>query len=152
MEMTIGNEFSELARVADAIEEFAKREGIRAAVMDGVNLAVDELLTNTMMYGYPAEAKDSIGIQAYREAGQLVVIITDRGKGFDPRGKRERKHASSIEDCKIGGLGLFFVQEMTDGLEYRHSEGRNITTIRKEVGEEVVRDTTGQEGSEDENA
>ena len=149
MHMTIGNEFAELARVAEAIEEFARREGVGASAVDDINLAVDELLTNTMRYGYPGGGRDQIAICVYREARGLVVIIADSAKEFDPRGRRQRKQAKSIEEYTVGGLGLFFVQEMTDGLEYHRSEGRNVTTIRKEVGARVAQDTKGHGRSED---
>jgi len=39
----------------------------------------------------------------------------------------------SIESKDVGGLGIFFMKNFVDKIEYEHKEGANVLTISKNI-------------------
>ncbi len=117
--------------MAKQIEEFCAARDIAPAVTYALNLSMDELLTNTISYGYDDDAEHRIDIAVRMEGNAVVVEITDDAKPFDPAEAAQPDTSLPIEDRPIGGLGIFLVHEMMDGFEYRRGEGRNIVTLTK---------------------
>lgn len=104
-----------------------------------VNLALEEVVSNVMLYAYP---KDKIG-QVFVEftkhpipntqQSTLVFTITDGGVPFDPTQQAEPDITSPAEDRKIGGLGIHLVRQLMDEIHYRREEGKNILTLIKKL-------------------
>ena len=133
----LANELREIAGVAAQIDEFCAAHDLQH-VAYAVNLAIDEILTNTISYGYEDDERHQIEIIVRVEAEALVVVIVDDSMPFDLALAPERDLEASLEDTPLGGLGLFLVQQMMDSVEYRREEGCNVVTLVKntEQGED----------------
>lgn len=59
----------------------------------------------------------------------FTIDIIDGGPEFDPLAKDTPDTAADIDSRPIGGLGIFLIKEMTDGVSYTRKENRNILTI-----------------------
>ena len=99
-----------------------------------VNLVVEEFGINIMNYGYDDGVHTfSINLRSGEES--LTIEFIDDGKPFNPlEDAPEPDTESSVEDRAIGGLGLFLVHTMTDDLQYRREDCKNLSTMvmRKE--------------------
>ncbi len=84
-----------------------------------MRLAIEEIATNIVKYGYNDATRDVIQVSCAIEAGCLQVVIRDRGQPFDPR-DHAPPELSAPAGRDIGGLGLFFVRELADQLSYHH--------------------------------
>ncbi len=133
LELTIENDLAQLAVVRDQVESFAKRENLSRDVVFAAKLVVEELLTNTISYGYGDKSVQLIEIQLEVRGDQLIVRIVDDGLAFDPRTAKEPNTESSLKDRAIGGLGVHFVTNLMDKFEYRHKSGKNYVTLRKRL-------------------
>ncbi len=131
--MVIKNQFSELQRAGRAIEAFGERHSLSARIMFNVNLAVDEILTNIISYGYPQGGDHEIVIRLSLQAGQLVVVIEDEGRPFDPLHIKAPDLEAPAAERPVGGLGLHLVRKVMDRLEYCREEGKNVLTMAKTV-------------------
>ena len=126
----LANELREIAGVAAQIDEFCAAHDLQH-VAYAVNLAIDEILTNTISYGYEDDERHQIEIIVRVEAEALVVVIVDDSMPFDLALAPERDLEASLEDTPLGGLGLFLVHQMMDSVEYRREEGCNVVTLVK---------------------
>ena len=137
LEVSLANELREIAGVAAQIDEFCAAHDLQH-VAYAVNLAIDEILTNTISYGYEDDERHQIEIIVRVEAEALVVVIVDDSMPFDLALAPERDLEASLEDTPLGGLGLFLVHQMMDSVEYRREEGCNVVTLVKntEQGED----------------
>ena len=137
LEVSLANELREIAGVAAQIDEFCAAHDLQH-VAYAVNLAIDEILTNTISYGYEDDERHQIEIIVRVEAEALVVVIVDDSMPFDLALAPERDLEASLEDTPLGGLGLFLVHQMMDSVEYRREEGCNVVTLVKntEQGDE----------------
>ena len=134
VEISIGNDVSEIAGIADRIDEFCETSGIGPKTAYAFNLSIDEVLTNTIDYGYDDDEPHRIEIALRKEADKLVAVIEDDSREFDPSGPPpEVDFDASLEERAVGGLGLFLVHELMDSVDYRRADGRNFVTLTKSL-------------------
>ena len=134
VEISMSTDVQEIASLAARIDEFCESRGIGPMIANAVNVSLDELLTNTIDYGYDDEGLHQIGIVLSRQADKLVVEIDDDSRAFDPSGSPPEVDLDApLEDRPIGGLGLFLVHELMDSVDYRRTDGRNVVTLKKHL-------------------
>ena len=107
-------------------------EGAGLVVMARLN-PIDEILTNTISHGYDDEEPHRIEIILRLEGATLVVVIVDDSRAFDPTLASRPDIDASAEDLDLGGLGLFLVQQMMDGVDYQRRDGCNVVTLTKSI-------------------
>ncbi|HEY3917427.1 MAG TPA: ATP-binding protein [Stellaceae bacterium] len=131
--LRIANDLAELARVAAKIDEFCMAQGISADCNFKLNVALEELLTNTISYGYDDERAHEIALVVARDGDEIVAELSDDGRPFDPLQARPPDLDSPIEERRIGGLGVHLVKTLMDKVDYVHRDGRNRVTLRKRI-------------------
>jgi serine/threonine-protein kinase RsbW len=93
-----------------------------------LQLAVDEIATNIIAYGY-AVGNGSIFIDAEIKDHSLVVQLRDQGIPFDPRPKLKIEQESidtPVEKRRIGGLGIYLAITGVDSFAYEYRDGFNV--------------------------
>ena len=95
LHFTVVNDLREIAVAADRIDEFCSVHGIPPATAYAVNLSVDELLTNTISYGYEDSEEHRIDLVIRRDGDVLSIEISDDGIEFAPE---------TAKDPDTGGL------------------------------------------------
>jgi serine/threonine-protein kinase RsbW len=134
VELRLERRIGELERLAEWIADFGARHGLAERVVLDVQLAVDELVTNAVTYGWnDEEDRHEIIVRQDLEAGHWVIDLEDDGRPFDPRSVPSPRIDLPPEERPIGGLGIHLVRSVVDELEYRREAGRNRVTLRKRV-------------------
>ena len=134
IEFSLANDLSEIADVAARIDAFCAARAVAPDISYAINLAIDELLTNTVSYGYDDDDRHRIEIVLRRENDTLVVVIVDDSEPFDPTQMPEPDTEAPLDEREAGGLGLLLVNQMMDRFEYRRQDGRNVVTLTKNTG------------------
>jgi len=93
-----------------------------------LELALEELLVNVMHYAYPQGTGD-VELECTASSGSFFVAIRDWGLAFDPLTKETPDLHENIADRPIGGLGIFFVREMSDAVCYERCGDCNVLTV-----------------------
>ena len=78
------NNLSELESVNKVVAEFAERHHLSSKVLFNLNLALEEILTNVISYGYDDKDEHQITVRLFLEQGQLNVEVEDDGRPFNP--------------------------------------------------------------------
>ncbi|TAJ43853.1 ATP-binding protein [Methanofollis fontis] len=99
-----------------------------------VELAVDEAVTNIIMHGF-AGGGGRIRVLCTFDEEEITIRIEDRAPPFDPTGAEAPDTDADIDERPIGGLGIHFIRQMTDEMQYRRQNGRNILILKKHVQE-----------------
>lgn len=97
-----------------------------------IKLAVEEVVTNIILYAYPDEKGQDIGIDLSYEKRRLTIILTDHGIAFNPLEKEEPDLTLSLDERPIGGLGIYLAKQLMTTVRYNRSAGKNILTMIKE--------------------
>ena len=137
LELSLVNDLREIGAAAAKIDAFCEAQGISPQIAFAVNLSIDEILTNTISYGYDDDAEHRIDLTFRVDGETLAVVIVDDGRPFDSSTEREPDVDASLEERALGGLGLFLVQQMMDDVAYRRTDDRNVITLRKSTAEEA---------------
>lgn len=118
-----------LCVVRAALGQLTETLGFSPEECRAVVLAVDEALTNVIRHAYlgkpdrPIEASFR-RIQVPGDAGlrdALEIVLTDSGV----RVRGEELRGRSLDEVKPGGLGLHFIRESMDIIEFRAHNGKN---------------------------
>ena len=125
----IPNEKS-FAAVQSFAEDLTKKLAVVPKVSNKVNIAFDEIYSNIVNYSNAniAEIKYEI------VGGKLILTFSDNGTPYNPLETKEPDVTLSAEDRKIGGLGIFMVKKMTESMEYKYENERNILSIVISLG------------------
>lgn len=131
MELFLKNDFAEIPPAADAVDGFLRDQGAGPEILYLSRLVIEELVSNTIKYGYDDQAVHEIRIDARVEEGTMIIEISDDGHPFNPLEAPEPAVHLPVNERPVGGLGLHLVRSMGDSVEYRRSGANNIVTVRK---------------------
>ena len=134
LSLSVTNDAKEVSMLAERIEDFCAAQSLTPAVIHAVNLSLDELLTNTINYGYTDSDEHVIEVSIRLEPGVIIVQLVDDGIAFDPFALPPPDIDAPLETRPIGGLGVFFVRQLMTDVDYRRVDGRNIVTLTKRIG------------------
>ncbi len=124
--VVVKNDLAELEKLNMVLEDFFEENGIALPIRFQVNLALDELITNIISYGYTDAFVHEIIIELNFNYNTLVITLSDDGVPFNPLDISEPTINKSVEEREIGGLGIHFVRKTMDILTYRRLDEHNI--------------------------
>jgi serine/threonine-protein kinase RsbW len=133
LSFSLKSDQSELDTLCHKLEKFGKSIRLSKKCMLEINLALDELFTNIISYGFRDDLEHQVKIQIMRENGTLTLCVEDDGIPFNPFKTKEVELPCDIEGCNIGGLGLHLVKKLMDQVCYERCEGKNKLTLKKAV-------------------
>jgi serine/threonine-protein kinase RsbW len=113
-----------LNQAVQAVLCMARRCGCIRDNLADLEIALREALANAIIHGNRSERAKRIFLRSYgAPGGDLLVLVRDEGRGFDPESVPDprdetRKHLNH-------GRGLLLMRELTDYVEYRKS-GREV--------------------------
>lgn len=131
--LLLHNDVREIPALADFVDSIAESAGVDAALAMSINLALEEAVTNVMMYAYPAGQTGLVAVDADCDGGRLVFEIQDSGVPFDPTAAPTADITLGVEERPIGGLGIFLVRQIMDAVEYARTGGKNILKLTKNI-------------------
>jgi serine/threonine-protein kinase RsbW len=132
-EMTIESDSSRIPSVSASLEEEMHTHGFSSEDILDTQLAVEEIITNIINHGYKNTGGEIV-ISCRINVNQAEVRIRDDAPRFNPLSLPEPKLDDTIEDRKIGGLGVFLVRQVMDEISYRYENGQNnLVMIKKKT-------------------
>lgn len=116
---------------ANQTREFLESCGVATETAFAVDLAYEELVTNTIKYAYRDKELHWIEIVITVDDDVVEVEFSDDGEEFDPTAHEPPDTSLSAEERPIGGLGLHLIRNLTDAFTYRRESGCNKVCVRK---------------------
>ena len=135
-----------LCAVRGAMERLTERMGFSESECRSVTRAVDEAVTNIIHHAYRGQPNHPIVLTCYRlpkavgsELAQgLEIVLEDQGEPPDPGRLRGR----SLDEIKPGGLGLHYIRESMDVVEFSRSGGTNqLRLVRRLRPENTIQNS-----------
>ncbi|MBW2440175.1 MAG: ATP-binding protein [Deltaproteobacteria bacterium] len=127
------SDLSELDRLCQNLETFGQQFGLSKKLIFEINLALDELFTNIISYGFQDDEEHLVRITLTPENDQLCLCIEDDGKPFNPIEFESPDVSCSVEKCKIGGLGIHIMKKLMDEICYERCEDKNVLNLKKKI-------------------
>jgi sigma-B regulation protein RsbU (phosphoserine phosphatase) len=131
--LILHNDIQQIPQLAEFVETVSALAHLSGSMSMSLNLALEEAVTNVILYAYPEGADGLVDVEAIIRKDELQFIVTDSGKPFDPTAAPEADITLDVEDRPIGGLGIFLVRNIMDSVRYERVEGKNILTMSKNL-------------------
>ena len=130
--LCIESDLSELERLHDAVAELGEAGNWSPDLVYQVDLVLEELIVNTVNYGYDDDASHEIEVTLISDEDVFTVEIIDDGHAFNPLNDAPEPDLDlGIEDRPIGGLGIHLMRVMMDDVHYRREQNKNHLTLIK---------------------
>ena len=129
----INSDFDNLPAAADAATRFLESNNASPDVIFAANLAIEEIVTNIIKYGYDDALKHEITVRLDLTENMLNIEICDDGKEFNPFNQAEPDTSLPPGEPQIGGLGIHFVRKVLDACAYDRRDGRNTVKLSKKL-------------------
>ncbi len=122
----------DIASVTDFAEREMEQMGCPVKAVTQVNIAIDEIFSNIVRYGYPGGA-GPVTVEVFEQAEPHAVFVrfADEGIPYNPIMAAEPDVTLSAEERDIGGLGIYMVRKTMDDVKYTYENGKNVLTICK---------------------
>ena len=132
--LTLRNDIREISRLPGFVREATEGNDLAPELVNHLNLALEEAVTNVIMYAYPEGMDGQVDIEAKLVGdNSLVFVLSDSGKAFDPTATAEVNVSAGVDERRIGGLGIHLVRSVMDSVRYQRKEGKNILTMTKNI-------------------
>ncbi len=141
LELELGRDLSEIDRVNEVFATFAAEHHVSLAVIRQFKLVFDELLNNIITHAYEDQREHAIQVAVRYSSEQLTASITDDGAPFNPLRFGIPPVEASIDERRVGGLGIHLVRNVMDDVLYNRVDDHNVVT--------VVKNLSGESGSGD---
>ena len=138
--LTVPGRFAEVQRLCAFVGRGARQVGFDEDSIFQIELACDEACTNIIEHTYGREDKGEITVRWRVKQGSFVVSIEDSGRPFDPGqippppSPPEPPPPDDEFEIQVGGLGVFFMRELMDTVEFSYKAGQgNVLTMEKRL-------------------
>ncbi len=125
LEVRIGPDYAELPPLYQSVDAFLKGQHVPADVVYKTHLALEEMCTNIVKYGYDDKEVHEIVIALNLAPGQLTIRIEDDGHEFDPLAADAPDLDRPLAERPIGGLGIHLVKRSMTSISYSRKGERN---------------------------
>jgi len=137
LSLTLANDVAEVVRLAAAAERFLEENDVSGAPADSVQLALEEVVTNVIKYGFDDDGAHDVRVSLSVGEDAVLLSIEDDGHPFDPLQAPEPDLDAPLEQRQVGGLGLHLVRQMVDEATYRRVGDTNRIELRVAVPREA---------------
>ena len=129
LHMVIKNELSEIDNVNAGFEQFAREHDLPAVIGQKMGIAFDDLLNNVISYAFRDDGGHNVEIKAELAGSRLTITISDDGVPFNPLGIQAPDTSLSVDERKLGGLGIHLVRNLVDDISYQRRINRNVLSV-----------------------
>ena len=131
--LVLHNDIQQIPQLADFVETIAQEKHLSQSLAMGINLALEEAVSNVILYAYPKETDGLVDVEAILRKDSLKFIIVDSGVPFDPTAAPDIDISLPVEERAIGGLGIHLVRELMDSVNYERKDEKNYLRMIKNI-------------------
>lgn len=126
LNLSVPARISALTEISEAIEQFCEEGEVPMATAFRVNLAVQELVTNSVTHGEYHDREPEITVTIEQDDKDIRITLEDNADEFDPFESAPPPDVEgSVSDRPIGGLGVHLVRNIFKKATHEHAGGKN---------------------------
>ena len=132
-QLRIPSETDNLELIREFVTKVAEKVGFPLDEVGKIELACDEACTNVIKHAYASNnGKQSLDILIKIDFDKFTLVVTDRGKGFNPKQIKMPDMDEYLAELKVGGLGIYLMKTLMDKVDYDMQPGKkNQVTMVK---------------------
>jgi anti-sigma regulatory factor (Ser/Thr protein kinase) len=124
------NTIPEIAVAIERSVEFLRENGASQHVLFVSELALEELLTNIVKYGYQDSAPHEIAVELEARGDEVRLRLADDGTAFNPWDDAPEPVRGRPANARpLGGQGIMLVKKFANSLAYQRKAAMNVVTV-----------------------
>jgi anti-sigma regulatory factor (Ser/Thr protein kinase) len=127
--LVLRNNLAELDRLAGWIEGWAQQD-LSPDLSFAVQLCLEEAVANIIMHSVTKDRRLEIAVEVERKDQMLVARIEDNGMAFDPTQVPQPPVPASLDEAKVGDIGIHLMRSFASSIHYERRDGTNRLTMR----------------------
>ena len=124
--LEINNHLSEVRRMSLWLNEVIREIGLSEELQFNFDLCANEAVTNIISYAYPENGMHKISLKMNSADGLVWLEIEDDGIPFNPLKEPQHKQPASLEEARIGGLGVDLIRNFMEKCTYIRQNEKNM--------------------------
>jgi len=125
-------------KAEEMADQAASQAGFDDDTRSGISMSVREGMINAVLHGNAYDPAKRVNLSFEQTGTELVIVITDEGKGLDPAGIPDPLAPENL--LKQSGRGIFLMRAFMDDVRFRKlNTGTEITLIKRIPGSEPGR-------------
>lgn len=130
--VTIPNKLNEIRCVAEVIDNLSIEWNFQPKLSKQLNLVIEEVVSNIIFYAYHDNKEHIITLEIQNQEKGICIQVTDDGECFNLlESGCDVDINTSIEERKIGGLGIHILKTLVDKIQYERKGELNVVKITK---------------------
>ena len=132
--LKIPSQTGNLELIREFISGLAQKVGFDDQDINKIELAVDEACTNVIAHAYNNDESQEIELSVKIQKNKFIVVVADKGKGFDFNHLEEPNMKNYMAELRVGGLGIYLIKSLMDEVDYQtKSGGKNEVRMTKYI-------------------
>ena len=123
----------DVMRAVEALQEFARAQGVPEQSVHGLALALEECGSNIVNHALQRDPRQQFRVMLEHANDSFIIELRDRGPEFDPTAAAERQPKAEDDDLP-GGWGIHLIRRYTDEIRYAREGGENVLRLTKRFG------------------
>lgn len=107
-----------LSLIRELVTKVATKVGFSNDDVSKIELAVDEACANVIKHAYGKNSRKIIDVLIKVDTQKLMVVVTDKGKGFKPDEIKLPKMNEYLQEMRVGGLGIYLIETLMDKVNF----------------------------------
>lgn len=128
--ITLASKLSEIARIPPWLKNLASRDRIPERTRFGMDLCLEEVLSNIIRHGYGGAPNHTIlVIYGNPQSDTFTLVVEDEAPLFNPLSVRDKATHRSHEEISQGGRGIQLLRQFADKVDYEPTLVGNRLTV-----------------------
>ena len=121
--LNITSRIENLNEVEKLVDEILSECNTSTEIYGNVMIATLEATNNAILHGNKLDEKKKVRIHFAWNTKELMLTVTDQGKGFDYSNIPDPTAPENLE--KVSGRGVFLMEKLSDGITFIEN-GRKV--------------------------
>lgn len=122
----------EVMRAVEALQEYARNEGIPERAAFGLALALEECGSNIVQHALGNNPQRTFQVSFEQNGEWFSIELRDPGPAFDPTVAASRELRAEDDDAP-GGWGIQLVRRYMDNIHYSREQSENVLRLAKRL-------------------
>ena len=129
MAVVLENKREELSVLTQMLQAFLRPYPLPSRTLYALELSLEEVFVNIVAYAYEDDQPHEIHFDVAVDDDMIAMKFRDDGRPFNPLAvQKPPPHSTQMENA-MGGLGINFVRQMRDMMEYQRQDDWNILRL-----------------------
>jgi serine/threonine-protein kinase RsbW len=129
MAVVLENRREELSVLTQMLQVFLRPYQLHSRTLYALELSLEEVFVNIVAYAYEDDQPHEIHFDVDVDADMIAMKFRDDGRPFNPLAVQKPDPDIPQLERTLGGLGINFVRQMRDMMEYQRQDDWNILRI-----------------------